>query len=292
MLLATDTKAFSHRCGRTARAGKQGRAWVLLAGQEHQYLDFLSVRKIPVKSHGRLGEHGVAAMSKDEPDAQAVSAYLSTIRKHLLQDRALHDMATKAFVSFIRAYSKHEASYIFRLKSLDFVGIAESYGLLRLPRMPELKSIDTSHWHDADIEWNKYSYADKAQEAKRLKSAAEVQSSNDSKRTSTNTNSKKDHVSWSKQLAKKDVREKRRVQKTRKKAWMASSRLGEGEREEHTALKKRTRADSNTEEKNVDSAEALDDWASLAEEERLAKKLRKGKISQAEFDARTLTVDP
>jgi ATP-dependent RNA helicase DDX55/SPB4 len=111
-------------------------------------------------------------MSEDEPEAQAVSAYLSTIRKHLLQDRALHDMvrppsrfdsffqihvcfniqAMKAFVSFIRAYSKHEASYIFRLKSLDFVGIAESYGLLRLPRMPELKSIVTSHWHDADIE--------------------------------------------------------------------------------------------------------------------------------------------
>jgi ATP-dependent RNA helicase DDX55/SPB4 len=138
------------------------------------------------------------------------------------------------------------------------------------------------------IQWDKYSYADKAQEAKRLKSAAEVQSSNDSKRLSTNTNSKKDHVSWSKQLARKDTREKRRVQKTRKKAWMASSPLGE-ERKEHTALK-RTRADS--EEKGVDSAEALDDWASLAEEERLAKKLKKGKISQAEFDARTLTIDP
>jgi len=37
----------------------------------------------------------------------------------------------------------------------------------------------------------------------------------------------------------------------------------------------------------VDSAEAEDDWTSLAEEERLAKKLRKGKISQAEFDATT-----
>jgi ATP-dependent RNA helicase DDX55/SPB4 len=123
-----------------------------------------------------------------------------------------------------------------------------------------------------------------------LKSAAEVQSSNDSKRLSTNTNSKKDYVSWSKQLAKKDAREKRRVQKTRKKAWVASSQLGEEERKEHTALK-RTRADS--EDKNVDSAEeALDDWASLAEEERLAKKLKRGKISQAEFDARTLTIDP
>jgi ATP-dependent RNA helicase DDX55/SPB4 len=137
-----------------------------------QSQDFLSVRKIPVKSHGRLDEHGVAAMSQDEPEAQAVSAYLSAIRKLLLQDRALYDMvrpssrfdsslqiqvcfniqAMKAFVSFIRAYSKHEASYIFRSKGLDFVGIAESYGLLRLPRMPELKSIDTSHWHDADIE--------------------------------------------------------------------------------------------------------------------------------------------
>lgn len=123
-----------------------------------------------------------------------------------------------------------------------------------------------------------------------MKSAAEVQSSNDSRRLSSNTNSKRDHVSWSKQLSKKDARDKRRVQKTRKKAWVASSRLGE-ERKEHAALK-RTRADS--EEKNVvDSTEdALDDWASLAEEERLAKKLKKGKISQAEFDARTLTIDP
>lgn len=58
----------------------------------------------------------------------------------------------KAFVSFIRAYSKHEASYIFRLKSLDLSGVAESYGLLRLPRMPELKDIEKSSWHDADVE--------------------------------------------------------------------------------------------------------------------------------------------
>lgn len=30
----TDTKTFSHRCGRTARAGRDGRAWVLLSGRE------------------------------------------------------------------------------------------------------------------------------------------------------------------------------------------------------------------------------------------------------------------
>jgi ATP-dependent RNA helicase DDX55/SPB4 len=44
----TDAKAFSHRCGRTARAGRHGRAWVLLTGQEHQYIggkcQFLAAR--------------------------------------------------------------------------------------------------------------------------------------------------------------------------------------------------------------------------------------------------------
>jgi hypothetical protein len=60
--------------------------------------------------------------------------------------------ATKAFVSFIRAYSKHEASYIFRLKDLDLVGVAKSFGLLRLPKMPELKEVDRTEWTEADID--------------------------------------------------------------------------------------------------------------------------------------------
>jgi ATP-dependent RNA helicase DDX55/SPB4 len=131
------------------------------------------------------------------------------------------------------------------------------------------------------MQWDSYSYADKAQETKRSKSVARVQQSGDSERSSSN--SKKEHVPWSKQLAKKDAKDKRRVQKTRKKTWMASTRLGE-ERKERSTLK-RMRADS--EEKFVDSAEAEDDWTSLAEEERLAKKLKKGKITQAEFDATT-----
>lgn len=57
----------------------------------------------------------------------------------------------KAFVSFVRAYSKHEASYIFKVKDLDLVGIAKSFGLLRLPRMPELKD-RMENWTDAEID--------------------------------------------------------------------------------------------------------------------------------------------
>ena len=55
-------------------------------------------------------------------------------------------------MSFTRAYSKHEASYIFRVKDLDFVGLAKSFGLLRLPRMPELKDVERLDWIDADVD--------------------------------------------------------------------------------------------------------------------------------------------
>ena len=64
----------------------------------------------------------------------------------------------KAFVSFVQAYSKHEASYIFRVKDLDLVGVAKSFGLLRLPRMPELKSVDREGWEDAEVSVRCFSY--------------------------------------------------------------------------------------------------------------------------------------
>jgi hypothetical protein len=63
-----------------------------------------------------------------------------------------HRQAAKSFVSFVRAYSKHEASYIFRVKDLDLVGVATSFGLLRLPKMPELKDRDRQRWVDADVD--------------------------------------------------------------------------------------------------------------------------------------------
>lgn len=64
----------------------------------------------------------------------------------------LHFQSMKAFVSFVRAYSKHEASYIFRVKDLDLVGVAKSFGLLRLPRMPELKDANRESWSDAEVD--------------------------------------------------------------------------------------------------------------------------------------------
>jgi ATP-dependent RNA helicase DDX55/SPB4 len=46
----------------------------------------------------------------------------------------------KAFPSYVQAYLKHQATFIFRISELDIPAIAYSWGLLKLPRMPELKS--------------------------------------------------------------------------------------------------------------------------------------------------------
>jgi len=126
---------------------------VLLSGREVEFCDFLKVRKIPLQEHPYLKGTGNDTMAhaeekQEDPD---VPVFQDHIRGILKKDRALHDLSIKCFVSFVRAYSKHEASYIFRLKDLDLLGTAKSFGLLRLPRMPELKSSSRDGWQDADI---------------------------------------------------------------------------------------------------------------------------------------------
>lgn len=144
--------------------------------------DLLRVRKIPVIHKPTFekdsnGKSLPAAKILDEGDVEVdelsddpeVEESLQKIRKFLLKDRAHHDLvrhvvltlvtmaevmlqAVKAFTSFVKSYSKHEASYVFRLKDLDLVGIAKSFGLLRLPGMFELKDVPRDHWVDADVD--------------------------------------------------------------------------------------------------------------------------------------------
>jgi ATP-dependent RNA helicase DDX55/SPB4 len=135
------------------------------------FLDFLAIRKIPLKEHPYITQQQGEETRSEDPN---ITSYLNKVRVILKTDRAIHDLvililitrilanpfylllqkSMKAFVSFVQAYSKHEASYIFRVKDLDLVGVAKSFGLLRLPKMPELKSVNREGWEDADVSVN------------------------------------------------------------------------------------------------------------------------------------------
>ncbi|KAJ2931643.1 hypothetical protein H1R20_g5369, partial [Candolleomyces eurysporus] len=292
VLLATDVaaRAFSHRCGRTARAGRSGRAWVLLCDREAEYVDLLKVRKIPILQKPRFVENNGTVSpaanktSDEDPDDPEVEDFLQTIRKFVLKDRTYHDLGVKAFVSFVKAYSKHEASYVFRIKDLDLVGIAKSFGLLRLPGMFELKDIDKEGWNDAEIDWATYAYRDQAQESKRLIAITTEKEKNKAaaaERAKERAKKKKANASWSEVANKKEQRSKRKEKKVAKQKWLRANKQETAETSTGGTSTKRPR----DEESDDASDEDDDDWDELAREERMAKKVKKGEITQRDFDA-------
>ncbi|TFY83246.1 hypothetical protein EWM64_g768 [Hericium alpestre] len=196
------------------------------------------------------------------------------MRNDLLGDRARHDKAVKAFVTFVRTYSNHEASYVFRIKDLDLLGVAKTYGLVRLSRMPELKNVDRAGWSDVDVD-NTYAYADKAQETKRLFLLS--QQANAPAKPRALPVDKTKYASWSDKVKKKDEKEKRREKKDWKKRWLKT------QKQEGTAGEERV--NEALKWNRMESGESDgDEWEELAREERMAKKLKKGIVSQGEFD--------
>lgn len=154
----TDPKVFSHRCGRTARAGRSGRAVVLLLeGREEDYVGFLQVRKSPVRPYPStllLGEAAERSTLTNTNEADGMdskdAAIIEEMRQTIRRDRELFDLGIKAFVSFIKCYKKHEANFIFRDKDLELDKVATSFALLRLPKMPEIDRWRKDHQQEAD----------------------------------------------------------------------------------------------------------------------------------------------
>lgn len=84
---------------------------------------------------------------------------------------------------------------------------------------------------------------------------------------------KKANLAWSEQLGRKEEREKRKEKKARKKKWeKTQAQAGK----ESQLQVKRVREASDDDDGN--------DWDDLAREERMAKKVKRGDVSQKVFD--------
>jgi len=162
----------------------------------------------------------------------------------------MFDKGNRAFVSFIQAYRKHDCNLIFRIKDLNYGSVAKGFGLLRMPRMPELKNVKVVDFKPAEVDIAKIPYKDKQREQDRQKKLKIHQETG--QWPSKHKAPVKKNISWS--IAKE--------QRTDKKL----------NRKERQLKKKRKKC---MEERDLEE---------LNEDIRLIKKLKKGKITKSDFN--------
>lgn len=231
----SNAEVFVHRCGRTARMGNVGNALIILLPNESAYIEFVSVnQKVPLEEYTQLDENTTTLKHK--------------IQKLARNERELFEKGMRAFVSFIQSYRKHECSLIFQLKELDLCKLADGFGLIHLPKMPEISEKDKNNFKRLDIDTDKIRYKDKTREKQRL-------------------------IKLEKQREEKLNQKQEAKEKFQKnKSWSIQKQKREKKMERKD--KKRKKEDNQTN----------DDIDDLLKEGRLIKKLKKKKINKEEFE--------
>ncbi|KAJ1992166.1 ATP-dependent rRNA helicase spb4 [Coemansia spiralis] len=102
------------------------------------------------------------------PDDERSDRLLDLMRDIIATDRSIYERGKLAFVSFVQAYSKHEATYIFRQKELPIIEVAKGFALLHLPSMPELRGRPTGRFVRYEIDTDTIPYVDNKRETQRL----------------------------------------------------------------------------------------------------------------------------
>ncbi|AJU35826.1 AIC_G0017000.mRNA.1.CDS.1 [Saccharomyces cerevisiae] len=211
----TNTDMFMHRCGRTGRANRVGKAITFLnEGREEDFIPFMQVKNVELEELD-LEVKGIT------------TNFYEDFRNWILEDRDRFDKGVKAYVAFIKYYSNHSATSIFRLQSLDYVGIAKLYGLFRLPRMPEItkylatekqEGIFPGNWLvDPPVNMDEYKYKDKKREKERQETLKNISLINDKKKLKSELKKKK--LAWSdKTLTKERKLERKEKMSLKRKA--------------------------------------------------------------------------
>jgi ATP-dependent RNA helicase DDX55/SPB4 len=204
---------------------------MLQPGREEGYVQLLDVRQTPITPLEK------PPISVTDAEAEAVS---SKIRAQAQSDREIFQLAQRAFVSWARSYIEHQATSIFRVSDLDWVDLAKGYGLLELPKMPEVRRLDRSLGLGIDTE--SIPFKDKVREKKRLaelekwkkeKAARDAERANGNDQGSLK---RKKNEAWSGKHEQEDLKVARREKKRRKREAVRLSQMTEKEREEQRKL--------------------------------------------------------
>lgn len=219
-----DPSTLTHRIGRTARMGKRGRAILFLRKEEDTYVEFLKNRKIPMSEitldlEEKADDNG---KEKDGEIAYSAAYFTKILRKVNSSDRANHDKSVLAFVSYLRYYKEHGLSSIFQKYALNLGKLANSFGLLQLPKCPELRNRRVEGFQPWVGKVVNVKYTDKKREEARQKKLQQIAEEYAKRKHDGKDDNgpmrKKRRESWSdkkelkeRRLERRDKREKRRV---------------------------------------------------------------------------------
>ncbi|MCJ1473707.1 ATP-dependent rRNA helicase spb4 [Lambiella insularis] len=224
----SDPKVFLHRCGRAGRAGRKGMSVIFLEpGREEDYIPFLEVRKTPITPLKEL----------DVSDLE-VQITTERLRKVALTDRAFHDKAQRGFVSWVKSYSKHQASSIFRITDVDWEDSGKAWGLLKLPKMPELKHWEGDKSLGFQIDFSTYAYKDKKREHIRKQELEERTADNPKDNVKIDTLHKPVKRAWSLKHNQHDEREVRRTKRQTRRQREKWEQMTPTEREKQLELQR------------------------------------------------------
>ncbi|QHS73031.1 ATP-dependent RNA helicase SPB4 [Saccharomyces paradoxus] len=229
----TNSDMFMHRCGRTGRANRVGKAITFLnKGREEDFVPFMLVKNVELEEFD-LKVKGIT------------TNFYENFRDWIFEDRDRFDKGVKAYVAFIKYYSNHSATSIFRLQSLDYVGIAKMYGLFRLPRMPEItkylitekqEGVFPGNWLvDPPVNMDEYRYKDKKREKERQETLKNINLINDKKKIKSEL--KKKNLAWSDKTSTKERKLERKEKMSLKRRAieeeLKAEELNENAEEEH-----------------------------------------------------------
>nr|GAT42526.1 predicted protein [Mycena chlorophos] len=145
---------YVHRVGRTARAGKGGEAWSIVAPSESEWVTWVEGKmRGDDKESNNIALSGVAVETVlrggfggkgTEYEARATEVQLS-FERWVLSKKENASLARKAYLSHMRAYATHPSSekHIFHIRHLHLGHLAKSFALRDAPKA--VSSNATSH---------------------------------------------------------------------------------------------------------------------------------------------------
>ncbi|KGG50546.1 hypothetical protein DI09_66p100 [Mitosporidium daphniae] len=117
-----DPKEYIHRVGRTARAGKSGKALLFLLPSEVGFLHFLKEAKVPLNEY-------------DLPSSAKIANIQVQLEGLVEKNYYLNRLARDGFASYLQAYASHSLKQIFNVNTLDLLKVGRSFGFTVPPNV-------------------------------------------------------------------------------------------------------------------------------------------------------------